>query len=106
MKEKFDEYYKDCKPMEGKMKHKVIKCEICHNHSYANLYLKALEIAILKRGLHGVYHHASKKHLARYVNEFTFRLNDGNVSNHTMQRLESLVLASFGKRLSYETLTG
>ena len=62
--------------------------------------------ALLKRGLHGVYHHASKKHLARYVNEFTFRLNDGSVSNHTMQRLESLVLASFGKRLSYETLTG
>ena len=62
--------------------------------------------ALLKRGLHGVYHHASKKHLARYVNEFTFRLNDGNVSNHTMQRLESLVLASFGQRLSYETLTG
>ena len=35
--------------------------------------------AVLKRGLHGVYHHASKKHMARYVDEFTFRLNDGNV---------------------------
>jgi len=51
MNKGFDEYYKDCKPMEGKMKHKVIKCEICHNHSYANLYLKAIEIAMLMRGL-------------------------------------------------------
>jgi transposase-like protein len=33
--------------------------------------------AVLKRGLIGVYHHASKKHLGRYVDEFAFRLNDG-----------------------------
>lgn len=61
--------------------------------------------AVMKRGLHGVYHHANQKHLARYINEFTFRLNDGNVSNHTIQRLESLITASFGQRLTYETLT-
>ena len=40
--------------------------------------------AVLKRGLIGVYHHASKKHLGRYVDEFAFRLNEGNVKNHTM----------------------
>ena len=61
--------------------------------------------AVLKRGLHGVYHHASAKHLSRYINEFTFRLNDGNVGRHTMQRLESLVAASFGQRLTYQALT-
>jgi ISXO2-like transposase domain/Helix-turn-helix domain len=33
--------------------------------------------AVLKRGLIGVYHHASQKHLGRYVNEFTFRLMRG-----------------------------
>src|ERR1700693_527097 len=43
--------------------------------------------AVLKRGLHGVYHHASKKHLFRYVDEFTWRLNEGNVANHTTERL-------------------
>jgi len=42
--------------------------------------------AVLKRGLHGVYHHASAKHLHRYVDEFTFRLNEGNVANHTRER--------------------
>jgi transposase-like protein len=61
--------------------------------------------AVLKRGLHGVYHHASKKHLGRYVDEFTFRLNDGNVRRHTWDRLDSFVDAVAGKRLTYERLT-
>lgn len=61
--------------------------------------------AVMKRGLHGVYHHASEKHLARYVNEFTFRLNDGDVKRHTMERLASLVAASFGPRITYKELT-
>lgn len=60
--------------------------------------------AVLKRGLHGVYHHASKKHLFRYVDEFTFRLNEGNVENHTLARLNSFVDATAGKRLTYERL--
>lgn len=61
--------------------------------------------AVLKRGLHGVYHHASEKHLARYVDEFTFRLNDGDVKRHTTERLASLVTAAFGPRLTYKELT-
>jgi transposase-like protein len=60
--------------------------------------------AVLKRGLHGVYHHASPKHIGRYVNEFTFRLNEGNVKRHTLERLDSLVTATFGKRLTYKEL--
>jgi len=60
--------------------------------------------AVLKRGLIGVYHHASKKHLGRYVDEFTFRLNEGNVKHHTLARLESLVGAAAGKRLTYKAL--
>lgn len=61
--------------------------------------------AVLKRGLHGVYHHASAKHLGRYVNEFTFRLNDGNVRRHTMQRIDSFIRASAGCRITYKELT-
>ena len=56
--------------------------------------------AVMKRGLHGVYHHASPKHLHRYVDEFTFRLNEGNVARHTMERLDSFVDATAGKRLT------
>ena len=61
--------------------------------------------AVLKRGLHGIYHHVSEKHLARYVDEFSFRLNEGNVERHTWERLESFVNAIAGKRITYKELT-
>jgi len=61
--------------------------------------------AVLKRGLHGVYHHASRKHLQRYVDEFTFRLNEGNVQRHSLERLASFVDRIVGKRLTYARLT-
>lgn len=61
--------------------------------------------AVMKRGLHGVYHHASDKHLARYVNEFTFRLNDGDVKRHTLDRMASLIGVAFTARLTYKDLT-
>lgn len=60
--------------------------------------------ALLKRGVHGVYHHTSRKHLGRYVNEFAFRLNDGNVKRHTLDRLDSFVRATAGKRITYKVL--
>ena len=60
--------------------------------------------AVLKRGLIGVYHHASPKHLGRYVDEFAFRLNEGNVKRHTLQRLDSFVDGVQGKRLTYKAL--
>jgi hypothetical protein len=61
--------------------------------------------AVLKRGLYGVYHHASPKHLGRYVDEFTFRLNDGNVKRQSMQRVDSLLRGSVGRRITYAELT-
>jgi transposase-like protein len=61
--------------------------------------------AVLKRGLHGVYHHASPKHLGRYVDEFAFRLNEGDVKRHTLARLDSFIAGTAGKRLTYEALT-
>lgn len=61
--------------------------------------------ALLKRGLIGVYHHASPKHLGRYVDEFAFRLNEGNVKRHTTERLDSFVDGVAGKRLTYKALT-
>jgi len=58
-----------------------------------------------QRGLDGVYQHAGPKHLHWYVDEFTFRLNDGDVKRHTLERLASLVSASFGPRMTYKELT-
>lgn len=60
--------------------------------------------AVMKRGLHGVCHHANEKHLGRYVNEFTFRRNDGDMKRHTLQRQDSLVSASIGPRITYKEL--
>jgi transposase-like protein len=60
--------------------------------------------AVMKRGMHGVYHHASPKHLHRYVDEFTFRLNEGDVKRHTLDRLDSFIAAVDGKRLTYARL--
>jgi hypothetical protein len=61
--------------------------------------------ALLKRGVYGTWHHISAKHVARYVNEVTFRLNAGNVANHTLDRLDSFIAAVDGQRLTYERLT-
>jgi transposase-like protein len=60
--------------------------------------------AVMKRGVYGVYHHVSPKHLHRYVDEFTFRLNEGNVARHTLERLDSLILGTDSKRLTYKRL--
>ncbi len=60
--------------------------------------------AVMKRGIHGVYHQVSAKHLDRYVDEFAFRLNDGNVKRHTLARLDSFVASIAGKRLTYKEL--
>ena len=60
--------------------------------------------AVFKRGVYGIYHHVTKKHLGRYVNEFSFRLNDGNVKTHTINRLNSLITATRGCRITYTAL--
>ncbi|MCY4515599.1 MAG: transposase, partial [Candidatus Tectomicrobia bacterium] len=50
---------------------------------------------VFKRSVHGTWHHVSPKHLARYVNEAAFRLNEGNVANHTLERLTAFVERAF-----------
>lgn len=61
--------------------------------------------AVMKRGIHGVYHQVSAKHLGRYVAEFTFRLNEGNVKEHTLTRLDSFVAAVVDRRITYKQVT-
>jgi tRNA G37 N-methylase Trm5 len=60
--------------------------------------------AVLKRGIIGVYHHITPKHTGRYVDEFAFRLNDGNVARPTLDRLDSFIDGMAQKRLTYKDL--
>ena len=60
--------------------------------------------AVLKRGIIGVFHQVSVKHLGRYVQESAFRLNEGNVARTTLARLDSFIAGVAGKRLTYEGL--
>ena len=60
--------------------------------------------SILKRSIHGTWHHVSPKHLGKYVNEATFRLNDGNCEVDTIERMESLAGQIGNKRLPYAKL--
>ena len=60
--------------------------------------------AVLKRSINGTWHHVSPKHLGRYVNEATFRLNEGNCEVDTIDRMTEFVRGVGGKRLSYQRL--
>ena len=61
--------------------------------------------AFLKRGYNGVYHNWSAKHTQRYINEFAFRLNEGNCKVDTIDRMAAVIRGSVGKRIRYAELT-
>ena len=61
--------------------------------------------AVLKRSIYGTWHQVSVKHLSRYVNEAIFRLNEGNVQQHTLDRLAAFAANAFSTRITYEELT-
>ena len=54
---------------------------------------------LLKRGIKGVYHHVSRKHLHRYLAEFTFRYNWRRLTDST--RTDRAIAGFEGKRLKY-----
>ncbi len=67
-----------------------IHLRVNHKTTYASGEVHTNNIesfwATLKRGVYGIYHHVSVKHMQRYVDEFCFRYNNRN------QDMFSLVL--------------
>ncbi len=53
----------------------------------------------------GACHNWSKKRCAQYVNEFTFRLNEGKCPKDTKDRLDDLLKVMSGKTITCEGLT-
>ena len=58
--------------------------------------------ALFKRGIDGVYHHISVKHLDRYANEFEGRHNSRPLD--TVDQMSTLAQGALGKRLRYNDL--
>ena len=54
---------------------------------------------MLKRGLNGIYHSVTRKHLHRYLSEFQFRHNNNELTDG--QRIAVAIKAAQGKRLTY-----
>lgn len=82
--------------------HRFVK----HNHGEyvkGNVHTNTIEgfWSILKRGIVGIYHFTSKKHLQKYVDEFVFRYNH-RLMNES-QRFNEF-LKNTEKRLRYEDL--
>ena len=59
--------------------------------------------ALFKRGYHGVFHDFTWKHLDRYLAEFSHRWNMLPLSS--AQRVDAILKAGVGGRLTYEELT-
>ena len=58
--------------------------------------------ALLKRGIIGIYHHVSPKHLDRYVTDFSYRYNRREMGESA--RVNDLLANVSGKRLTYKML--
>lgn len=58
--------------------------------------------SVLKRGIYGIYHNVSDKHLERYLDEFANRFNERHSSNQG--RFETFVNQSPDRRLKYKDL--
>jgi transposase-like protein len=59
---------------------------------------------ILKRGIIGVYHQTSPKHLHRYCDEFAYRYNQRNIAS--VEKFAFALQKVIGARINYNTLTG
>jgi transposase-like protein len=66
-----------------------------------NVHTNTVEgfFGLLKRGIIGSFHHVSKGHLGRYIDEFSFRYNARTVTDG--ERAAMLVAAAEGKRLTF-----
>lgn len=59
--------------------------------------------SIMKRGILGVYHFTSHKHLQRYCDEYSYRFNNREISS--VERFAKAIESVIKARITYQTLT-
>jgi transposase-like protein len=84
-------------------KHEAV-CHSMYEYVRGDVHTNSIEgfFGMLKRGLNGIYHSVSKKHLHRYLSEFEFRHDNGAMSDG--QRMVKAIKAANHKRLTYRQL--
>lgn len=82
--------------------HSVVKHK-AHQYVNGRVHTNTIEgfWSLLKRGIFGIYHFTSKKHLQAYVDEFVFRYNTRTIT--TSNRFD-LMLSNMENRLTYKEL--
>jgi hypothetical protein len=82
--------------------HSVVKHN-CWEYVRGNIHTNTIEWfwSLLKRGIIGIYHFTSKKHLQKYVDEFVFRYNTRDMPE--WERF-NLLLKNSNYRLKYNQL--
>lgn len=60
--------------------------------------------SLLKRGIYGIYHQVSPKHLHRYCDEFAFRFNSRKIA--TGERFDFSLRNTENSRITYKQLVG
>jgi len=75
-----------------------------HQYKVGSFHTNGMENywSVLKRGIYGIYHQVSAKHLQRYCDEFAYRFNSRKMKDN--DRFE-LILGRLTGRLDYKTLT-
>lgn len=80
---------------------------ISHRHTYGigDVHTNTIENAfsLFKRGLYGTFHQVSKKHLARYCDEFSYRFNRRESQSQMFEETVKGLLS--GTPLTYKALT-
>lgn len=81
--------------------HGVVQHDI-KEYSRGDVHVNSCEsfFALLKRGVHGTFHHVSTQHLQRYADEFAFRWNHRKVTD--AERTEAALMMAPGCRLTYK----
>lgn len=87
------------------MSHKIVKHGAkefvngdCHTNNLEGFW------SLLKRGILGIYHFTSRKHLNKYLSEFVYRYNNRELS--VEDNFNDLIVKSNRRRLKYDTLIG